>query len=269
MSTTLPRHSGEGFLIGPRLCCISMSFSPAEEVGKRGAAPVASTGVFVPFLQAKACALTGAVVGVEILMRPADHLVSAEAFYTRLATLPKEERTPLELAVLAATATLANVTQGMPVSINVSPVVLLSPEGLATAESILAAFSPAQVTIELLERDVVDVLALSVVVERLVAQGARIALDDFGHAHSAVGLLASLPVVHEVKLDRSLVHSPRARSILPSVIGLARTLGAQATAEFVDSEERLQLVRECGVDYVQGNHIASATPAGVPLLLRW
>ena len=49
--------------------------------------------------------------------------------------------------------------------------------------------------------------------------------------------------------------------IVPSLItNIAHTLGKETIAEFVESPEVLKLLKECGVDYVQGYYIAKPSP---------
>jgi len=48
--------------------------------------------------------------------------------------------------------------------------------------------------------------------------------------------------------------------IVRSVVQLARGLGKKTIAEFVEDEETLDLLRQEGVDYAQGYHIARPGP---------
>ena len=45
-------------------------------------------------------------------------------------------------------------------------------------------------------------------------------------------------------------------AIVRSITNIAHTLGKQTIAEFVESPEVLSLLKECGVDYVQGFYVA-------------
>jgi EAL domain-containing protein (putative c-di-GMP-specific phosphodiesterase class I) len=82
--------------------------------------------------------------------------------------------------------------------------------------------------------------------------------------------LAQLPV-SEIKIDRSFVGSIsvslESRKIVESTIGLAHSMGLQAIAEGVETEEALARLREYGCHLVQGYLIARPQPADA--LTRW
>ncbi len=89
--------------------------------------------------------------------------------------------------------------------------------------------------------------------------GCQFALDDFGSGLSSFGYLKKLPVDF-VKIDgsfiRELMHDPTDRIFVKSIIDIAHALDMKTVAEFVESDEILQIVRELGADYVQGFAIA-------------
>ena len=96
-------------------------------------------------------------------------------------------------------------------------------------------------------------------IAKLRANGARIAIDDFGSGSSSLTRLRSLPF-DTVKLDASLVtgidRDGRARDIAQAVIGLIHSLGAQAVAEGVETLAQLDFLRAMGCDAAQGYAIA-------------
>ncbi len=85
--------------------------------------------------------------------------------------------------------------------------------------------------------------------------GCQFALDDFGSGLSSFSYLKKLPVDY-VKIDgcfiRDLMHDDTDRIFVKSIIDIAHALGIKTVAEFVESDEILQTVRELGADYVQG-----------------
>jgi len=111
-------------------------------------------------------------------------------------------------------------------------------------------------------------LCRSVLRELRQRTDARLVIDDLGAGFSNLKLITELePDV--VKLDRSLVmaldKSGRRRVLVEMIVSLCSRLGAQVVAEGVETEEELEAVRKCGVQFVQG--FLFARP-GFPLPLR-
>ncbi len=100
-------------------------------------------------------------------------------------------------------------------------------------------------------------------IERLRERGIGIALDDFGTGYSSLTYLRQL-APEELKIDRSFVATMRTsasdRSIVRTSIHLAHELGASVTAEGVEDEATLDLLREFGCDHAQGFGIARPMP---------
>ena len=90
---------------------------------------------------------------------------------------------------------------------------------------------------------------------RLHRLGCRFALDDFGAGFSSFYYLKHLPLDY-LKIDGEFVRAlPQSRTdqiLVASVVELARGLGKQTIAEFVEAEETVAMLREKGVDYSQG-----------------
>jgi EAL domain-containing protein (putative c-di-GMP-specific phosphodiesterase class I) len=83
----------------------------------------------------------------------------------------------------------------------------------------------------------------------------RIALDDFGAGASSFGYLKTLQV-DLLKIDgqfiSNLIDDPLNDAAVRCFVDVARILGLETVAEFVDRPEILQRVREIGIDYAQG-----------------
>ncbi len=92
-------------------------------------------------------------------------------------------------------------------------------------------------------------------IEPLKRLGCRFAIDDFGVGFASFNYLKHLPVDH-VKIDgsfiRNLVHDPQDRHLVRAMVEVAHGLGKRAVAECVEDRETLEILREFGVDYVQG-----------------
>ena len=85
--------------------------------------------------------------------------------------------------------------------------------------------------------------------------GCQFALDDFGSGLSSFGYLKKLPVDY-IKIDgmfiRDLMHDQTDRIFVKSIIDIAKTLNIETVAEFVESDEILEVVTKLGAGYAQG-----------------
>jgi diguanylate cyclase (GGDEF)-like protein/PAS domain S-box-containing protein len=94
--------------------------------------------------------------------------------------------------------------------------------------------------------------------------GCRVALDDFGSGFSSFYYLKNLPI-DTLKIDGGFVQQLCAnvedRHVVRAMVELSRGLGIGCTAEWVEDDETLALLREYGVTYAQGFHIARPFPA--------
>jgi len=93
----------------------------------------------------------------------------------------------------------------------------------------------------------------------------RIALDDFGAGASSFGYLKTL-TVDCIKIDgqfiRGLIDDPLDSAAVRCFVDVARVLGLETVAEFVDRPEVLARVREMGVDFAQGYLLHKPAPIG-------
>ena len=97
----------------------------------------------------------------------------------------------------------------------------------------------------------------------LAGLGCRFALDDFGVGFGSFAYVKHLPFDF-LKIDGEFVRhsatSPSDRVILESLIHAARGLGKRTIAEYVEDEATVTLLRELGVDMVQGFHTGGPRP---------
>jgi EAL domain-containing protein (putative c-di-GMP-specific phosphodiesterase class I) len=98
--------------------------------------------------------------------------------------------------------------------------------------------------------------------QELIDLGCRFALDDFGVGFSSFNYLKRLPV-DWVKIDGSFIKNLDAEPIdqvmVKSIVEIAKALGKEVVAEFVQNEATIALLKSYGVDYVQGAHIGRPT----------
>lgn len=113
-----------------------------------------------------------------------------------------------------------------------------------------------RVTAEVTESGLIDDLdGASATLTALRAGGCRIALDDFGTGYSSLAYLTRLPLDY-LKIDRSLTQaitgSPRERTVVEGVIGIANGLGLETVAEGVETEDQRVLLAARGCQFYQG-----------------
>lgn len=93
--------------------------------------------------------------------------------------------------------------------------------------------------------------------------GCHFSLDDFGVGFSSFYYLKHLPVDH-LKIDGSFIQRlPRDvvdQHLVKAIVEVARGLGLQTIAEFVEDQETVDLVRSYGVDFAQGYYIGKPLP---------
>jgi diguanylate cyclase (GGDEF)-like protein len=93
--------------------------------------------------------------------------------------------------------------------------------------------------------------------------GVRIAIDDFGTGHSSLSRLAELPI-DTLKIDRTftsrLARIGSGRSVVRTILALARSFELTVVAEGVETQEELRVLTELGCDQVQGFLLAKPMP---------
>jgi EAL domain-containing protein (putative c-di-GMP-specific phosphodiesterase class I) len=134
----------------------------------------------------------------------------------------------------------------------------LADEALFDPEAPLAAHA-SRVVLELTERIDLDAMGGPARAAMLRRLGYRIAVDDLGAGYSALGALATFEP-ELVKLDMALVRDvdrhPAKHRIVGAIATLCRELGCRVVAEGVETTRELAVVREAGVDLIQGYLIA-------------
>ena len=107
---------------------------------------------------------------------------------------------------------------------------------------------------------------LAVVNEFIAAMrtyGCRFALDDFGSGLSSFGYLRNLDVDF-LKIDgafvRDIATNPIDRYMVEAIHRIGHQMGLQTVGEYVESDAALAVLRQIGVDYVQGNAVHRPAP---------
>ncbi|MBR5768613.1 MAG: EAL domain-containing protein, partial [Clostridia bacterium] len=101
-------------------------------------------------------------------------------------------------------------------------------------------------------------------VAQLRETGFKIEMDDFGSGYSSLNMLTAMPI-DALKLDMRFVRHLTADSkdirMVQLMVDIAGFLSVPVIAEGVETEEQVQLLRECGCDVVQGYYFSKPVPA--------
>jgi diguanylate cyclase (GGDEF)-like protein len=209
------------------------------------------------------------ICGLEALLRwdhPARGVVPPAEF------VPAAEDTGLivpigEWALRAACRAAAGWPETVRVSVNLSPVQFRHRGLVESVERALdeAGLAPSRLELEITEALLLcDGEAALATLHRLRAMGVRIAVDDFGSGFSSLRYLRSFPF-DKIKIDRtflgSLIGAAESAAMVTAMIGLGRNLGLSTTAEGIETEAQLEMVRSEGCEEVQGFLFSPPLPA--------
>jgi diguanylate cyclase (GGDEF)-like protein len=166
-----------------------------------------------------------------------------------------------------AAATVAALPSSIGLWVNVSVSDLKSPE---VVDEILADIAAAgidhhRIAIEITETALMtDETASLANLQRLVAMGSGVAMDDFGSGFSSLERLGRLPI-NAVKISGSLLTgataNPMAASIFRAAASLGQSLGVLLVAEGVETAAELELARTAGIARAQGFLLSQPVPA--------
>jgi len=234
---------------------------------------------FVLYYQPKVNMVTGDVIGAEALLRwlhPERGVVGPGSF------LPSIEGTELEITLGDYVFDAALTQMGrwksrgliLPVSVNVSPNHLQTPQFTEKLKAILARhplIGPGDLQLEIIESTAIgDIKRATATLEACRAMGVQFALDDFGTGYSSLTYFRKLPIDF-LKVDQSFVRDmlnhPDDLGLVASVVHLAQAFNRPVIAEGVETEQHGALLVKLGCNLGQGFGIARPMPAD--LLEDW
>jgi EAL domain-containing protein (putative c-di-GMP-specific phosphodiesterase class I) len=158
--------------------------------------------------------------------------------------------------VVSETARLA--ADGHAVEFNLSAKSVADPHMLSVIQEAIREFGapPQNMVCEITETALVhDIAAAESFVRGLNDLGCRVALDDFGAGYGGFAYLKRLPVSY-LKIDqqfvRDLCAEESSRHVISAVVNLAKAFGMKTIAEGAEDDATLRLLKDLGVDHVQG-----------------
>ncbi len=197
------------------------------------------------------------------LLPPEKFLSAAE----RYQLLPAIDRWVVKNALSALSAHAASLRgRAMRFSMNISGASIAADDFLEFLQGSIAdsGLPPEILCFELTETSAVSNLAKADrLMQRLRGFGCCFALDDFGTGLSSLVYLKSLPV-SVLKIDGAFVRdsasNPRTESMVRAIAQMARTMGMETVAEYVETDELRTRMAGLGVDYGQGFAIGRPVP---------
>ncbi|MEO1941954.1 MAG: EAL domain-containing protein [Campylobacterales bacterium] len=98
---------------------------------------------------------------------------------------------------------------------------------------------------------------------KLREMGAKLAIDDFGSGYSNFKRMLEYRPQY-LKIDGSLIKDivtdPLSKSMVKSIVSFAKDAKIETVAEFVESREIYEVVKELGIDYSQGYYFGRPGP---------
>jgi diguanylate cyclase (GGDEF)-like protein/PAS domain S-box-containing protein len=209
----------------------------------------------------------------EVLLRMQDE---DGTIHSPSAFIPAAEHTGLihkidhmVLRKAVALAAQINKTEGsrISLSINLSAHAFNDPELLPVISQTISThhIDPTLLMFEITETAALDNLpGTRSLLRELKKLGCGFVLDDFGVGFSSFYYLRELPV-DAVKIDgsfiRNLASNPDDRILVNALCSVAKGFGKKITAEFVENQAILDILKSIDIDFAQGYHVGKPAPA--------
>jgi diguanylate cyclase (GGDEF)-like protein/PAS domain S-box-containing protein len=233
----------------------------------------AARGEFVVHYQPQVSTDRGSIMGVEALLRW-NHPMHGTVCPVEFVPLLEETGLIVEVGTwVLRTACLQNVAwqkEGLPsirVSVNVSAHQFYRGNLVGCVEEALreSQMDPRWLDLELTETLTLDDSEMTInIMHELKSLGIALSLDDFGTGWSSLSCLRRFPL-DRIKIDRSfmrdIMSEPAAKTVVSSILDLARNLGFSCIAEGVETEKQLEYLERKKCPEIQGFLCSPALPA--------
>lgn len=222
--------------------------------------------------QPKTDGVTGMVIGVEALIRwqhPEKGLLSPGTFIPLAEEIGLIKQ--LDTWVLRTACSQFNdlkemYNYPMRLSVNLSAYQFRNHNLVDTIAGIMkeTSFKPAELELEITETTVMENVDFTVkTLKKLNKMGVNISMDDFGTGYSSLNYLRRLPI-DILKIDRSFISDidkdENTKVIVKSIIDVAHSLKLKVTAEGVETENQLSILKQMYCDEIQGFLISKPLP---------
>lgn len=227
---------------------------------------------FILYYQPKVNMRTGAVIGVEALIRwqhPTRGVLAPATFMPFV----QDHSLSINLDDWVIAAALHQIEAwhdqklDLQVSINLGAKQLQTEDFSDRIAALLIAHAdvdPNRLEFEVLETTMLDdIMLVSQMMRQCLQQGISFALDDFGTGYSSLSYLKRLPI-KTLKIDQSFVQNalndPNDLAILNGIMDLANAFDLQVIAEGVETVAHGELLLKLGCEFGQGYGIAKPMP---------
>ena len=144
------------------------------------------------------------------------------------------------------------------VSINLSRKTALAPDILSFYRQTMEQYEidPKWIEIELTESMAAqDAVFVSAMIRKIKAMDLDTSIDDFGMGYSAFSSLKKIPF-DTLKIDKSFIDEveldQKSRDLVRCINDIGHSLGMRTIAEGVETENQMKIVKELGIDSIQG-----------------
>jgi len=180
----------------------------------------------------------------------------------------------IDLWVVERAMQLATEHRDLNLQINLSGRSVGDPRLTGEVERLIKHYgvNPEQLTFEITETALIGNLSEARhFADRVRDLGCELALDDFGSGYASFRYLRIFPI-DLVKIDGeyvvSLTQNQQDQVLVRALVQVCQAYGIHTVAEFVQDEPTLRLLRELGVDYVQGYFVGRPSPLETTRLRR-
>lgn len=153
------------------------------------------------------------------------------------------------------------------INVNLSVVQLLQKDVVGTVARILkkTGVKPRNIVLEITESFAInDMDRVLEIIRGIKELGPRIALDDFGTGYSSLNYIKQLPL-DIIKVDKTFIddiaEDEYAQAFIKLIVELSDTIDTSIIVEGVENENQLNILKELGVDYIQGFYYGKPVPA--------
>jgi len=222
--------------------------------------------------QPKTDSITGTVIGMEALIRwdhPEKGLISPAIFIPlaeEIGLIKQLDTWVLRTACSQFNSLKEIYKQPIRLSVNLSAYQFRNHNLVDTIEQVLkeTSFAPAELELEITETTVMENIDFTIkTLKKLNKMGVNISMDDFGSGYSSLNYLRRFPI-DILKIDRSFISDiakdENTKVIVKSIIDVAHSLKLKVTAEGVETEDQLSILKQMHCDEIQGFLISKPLP---------
>ena len=228
-----------------------------------------ANGEFVPYYEQQIDIETGELTGFEMLARwlsPELGVIGPDIFIPIAEDIGAISELS-ECLMARAFTDAAEWDERLTLSVNISPVQMRDPWFAQKILKLLVKhrFPPQRLDIEVTESCLHEnVSVLRSMITSLRNQGVQVSLDDFGTGYASISQLRSLPF-DRLKIDRSFIGELRreedSKQLVDAIVSMSRGLKLPVTAEGIEDEKVLEMLRAMGEMKGQGYHYGKPEPA--------